>query len=92
MTNTESFISSVIAIVNMVLTEKGITGNSIWHYGLVTNVNSDGTLDVRIDGSDEATKRVRANPDVDFKATDRVILLYVNGDAKNAFVFCRRNK
>lgn len=92
MINSDSFLSSVKSIVYQVLNEKNLINNNVWHYGVITNINSDGTVDAQIDGSKTITKRLAANPDVDFKSSDRVIIIYVFGIKKNAFVLCRRTK
>lgn len=89
MRNDEILIQAVTNIVNKILDEREIS-KSMWHYGLVVGVNDGGTLDVKIDGSDTVTKRVRCNPDVAFRVTDRVIILYVNNKSSNAFVLSRR--
>ena len=88
--NSENFIEQIKIIVNQVLEEN--LSNSQTTYGTVKTVNGDGTLDIFIEGNSEPIRYVRCNPDVEFNPADRVIVLYVNNNKRNAFVLCRREK
>ena len=59
-------------------------------YGTIEKANGDGTADVFIEGNTEPVRYMRCNPDVSFNTADRVIILYVNNNKKNAFVLCKR--
>ena len=82
-------IDAIKKIVRATLKEYNIN-QQIHHYGTVERVNGDNTVNIHIDGAEEIKRNVRCNPDVVFKETDKVIVLYINGNSKSPFVLCRR--
>lgn len=61
-----------------------------WHYGTVASINSNGTLNAYIDGSNEITPSISYNPDIHFRSGDRIWILYINGNSRNLFAFSKR--
>ena len=91
MNTAKETVSIIEKIVRSVLNSYNIP-QQIYHYGTIQRVNGDGTVNLYIDGSPDLKRNIRCNPDIPIKETDKVIVIYINGDAKNAFVFCRRSK
>ena len=90
MINADIFFSSIKSVVDSVLKDLGLLENE-WHYGTITRVNGDGTVNVRIDGSTDSTNYVTCNPDIRIQETDKVIILYVNRNKQNPYVMCKKN-
>lgn len=87
--NTENFIEQIKIIVYQILNENAMFSGQ-FTYGTIDKVNGDKTVDVFIEGNTESAKHIHCNPDVEFNTADRVIILYVNNNKRNAFVLCRR--
>lgn len=61
-----------------------------WHMGKVQSVNANGTLNVYIDGSSNATPSIPANPNITFAADDEVWVHFINRKPSNLFIPYKR--
>lgn len=68
-------------------TLKLLTGQ--WHVGTVDTVTSTTRLKVFLDGSTTSIT-IPCNPDVTFVAGDKVWVVFINGNARDKFVLCKR--
>ena len=83
-------VESIKTMVYSILSD--YNSHQQYHYGTIKRINGDGTVDLYIDGSDNVKKNIQCNPDINIRETDKVIVLYVNGNSKDSFVLCKRAK
>ena len=89
--NIDTLITFVKDVVNSVLNEKGLNTDE-WHFGTIKRVNTDGTVNLYIDGSKDIASNVSYNPDLFLQPTDKVIVVFLNRSRQNAFVLCKKAK
>lgn len=78
----------IVEIVKDILRKEGLlVGN--WHLGIVNEVISSTKLKVMVDGGTSA-QTVSCNPDIIFSEGDHVWVVFINGNARDKFVLCKR--
>lgn len=75
------------AVMNVLKTNNLLNGQ--WQFGEVAEVISQSKLKVYANGSDIAST-IHCNPDITFNVGDHVLILKINGHARDRFVLSRR--
>jgi hypothetical protein len=85
--DTKQFYEMVRTIVRDELKSQNIVGQ--WHLGTVTEVTDTKQLKVIVDAG-ELSQTIPCNPSVTFAVNDEVWVVYINGNARDKFVLCKR--